>query len=120
MIVQEKRCLNGGRAAGNERPAREAGAIDRRDMQAFGTRYRVVVLELIEGRVVRTKGMTEDAVLGLSRSPCRVRPDMVRAFVVRDQYRTARDVRVVVMRQREAAYAQADKQQERNAGTLDP
>ena len=120
MIVQERRCLNGRCAARNERPRGKASAIDRHNVQPLGARSIVVVLELIEDRIVRTKGMTEEAVLGLSRRRCRVGPDVVRAFVVRHQYRTARDIRVVGMRQREDANAQADKQQERDAGAPDP
>ena len=115
-MVQERRCLNGRRATRNERPGSQASAIDRRNVQPFGARSIVVLLELIEGRVVRTKGMTEEAVLGLSRRGCRVRPDMVRAFIVRDQYRAARDIRSSACGSARAAYAQADKQQERNAG----
>ena len=119
-MVQERRCLNGRCAARNERPCSQASAIDRHNVQPFGARSMVVVLELIEGRVVRTKGMTEEAVLGLGRRRRRVRPDVMRALVVCNQYRAARDIRIVGMRKREAAYAQADKQQERNAGTPDP
>jgi len=120
VIVQERRCLNGRCAARNERPRGKASAIDRHNVQPLGARSIVVVLELIEDRIVRTKGMTEEAMLGLSRCRCRVGPDVVRAFVVRHQYRTARDIRVVGMRQREEAHAQADKQQERDAGAPDP
>ena len=55
------------------------------------------------------------------RAPCvGSAPDVVGALVVRDQYRTARDIRVVRMRQRDGARAQAGEQQERDTGTPDP
>jgi hypothetical protein len=119
VIVQGRRCLNWRSAARNERPGGQASAIDRYNVQPFGARLIVVRLELVEGRVVRTKGMTEEAVLGLSRRRCRVGPDTVRGSVVHNQYRTARKILVVGMRRREYAQAQAE-QQERNAGTPDP
>ena len=102
-------CLDGRCAAGNERPGGKASTIDRHNVQPFGARSIVVVLELIEGRVVRTKRMTEDAVLGLGRRRCRIGPDMVRTFVVRNQYRTACDIPIAAMRQREAAHTQTDE-----------
>ena len=63
--------------------------------------------------------MTQEAVLGLGRRRYGGGPDVVGAFVVRDQYRTARDIRIVAMRQRDAARAQTDQQQERNADMPD-
>jgi hypothetical protein len=119
-MVQARRCLNRRCATRNERPGSQASAIDRHNVQPFGARSIVVVVELIEGRVIRTKGMTEKAVLGPRRRRRRVRPDVMRAFVVRDQYRAARNIRIVGMRKRDAAYAQADKEHERSAGTPDP
>jgi hypothetical protein len=89
-------------------------------MQPFGARSGVVVLELIEGRIVRTKGVAEEAMLGLGGRRRRVSPEVVRAFVVGDQNWTARNIRVVRMRPREAARAEAEQQQKRNAGTPDP
>ena len=94
-------------------------AIERGDMQPFGARSVVVMFELVERRVVRAKGMTQEAVPGLGRRRGRVRPDVVGAFVVRDQYRAARDIRIVAMRQRNAARGQTDQQQERNADMPD-
>ena len=94
-------------------------AIERDDVQPFGARSVVVVLEFIEGRIVRAKGMTQEAVIGLGWLRCRVGRDVVCAFVVRNQYRTARDIRIVAMRQRDAARAQAEQQQERSADMPD-
>ena len=86
-------------------------------MQPFGARAVVFLLELVERRVERTKGMTENAVIVIERRTGGVCPDVMGAFVVRDQYRAARDIRVVRMRQRNSARNQAREQQERDAGT---
>ena len=81
-------------ARGRERastPASRARSIGA--MCSRSARGRVVMLlEFVEGRVERTKGMTEEAVFGVGRRRCRVRPDVVGAFVVRDQDRAARDI----------------------------
>src|SRR5688572_30530014 len=114
------RCLSRRRAAGDERPRHDAVAIDRCEMQPLGTGRVMVLLEFIEGWIERTKGMAEEAMIGVGRRRCRVGADVVRAFVVRNRNRDARDVRLVFMRRREAARAKAGEQQKRDTGTLDP
>ena len=83
--LQERRCLNGRCAAGNERPRDQPGTIDLHGMGAFGARCVVVVLEFIEGGVERTEGVAEKAVVCFGPRRCGVGPDAVGAFVVRDR-----------------------------------
>jgi hypothetical protein len=114
------RYLNRRRAAGNERPRHDAVAVDRCGMQPLGAGRGMVLLEFIEGRVERTQGMTEEAVIGVGWRGCRICPDIVRAFVVRNRNRAAGDIGIVLMRERKAARAKAGEQHKRDTGTLDP
>ena len=116
------RCLNGRRAAGNQRPRHHARAIDRCAMQPLGAGRVMMLLELLESRVKRTQGMTEETVIGLSRcGRRRVCADGVGALVVRDRNRGARHiVRAFCVRQRNGAGTQAGQQQKRDTSTLNP
>ncbi len=89
-------------------------------MQPLGAGRVMVLLEFIERRIERTKGMAEEAVTRLSWRGCRVCADVVRAFVVRNRNRAARDIGFGFMRQRKAARAKAGEQQKRDTGALDP
>src|SRR5688500_10387877 len=89
-------------------------------MQPLGARRVMVLLEFIERRIERTKGMAEEAMVGVGWRRCRIRGDVMRAFVVRNRNRDARDIPFVLMRQREAARAKAGEQQKRDTGPLDP
>jgi hypothetical protein len=80
----------------------------------------MVLLELIERWIERTKGMAEEAMIGVGLRGGRSGADVVRAFVVRDRNRVTRDIRGVFVRQRKAAGTKAGEQQKRDTGALDP
>ena len=103
----------------DERPGNEPGAIAWRDVQPFGAR-RVVMLELIEGREEGAKRMTENAMAGFGRCRCGIDSDVMSALIVCDRDGSAVGIAVVGMRKAEGARAQADEQQEYDAGTPDP
>lgn len=81
----------------------------------------MVLLELVEGRVERTEGVTEEAMIGFSRRRGRICGDRVGALVVRDRYRAAREiVSAIGMRECNGTRTQAGQQQERDTCTADP
>ena len=103
----------------DECPRDEPRAIAGRDMQPFNAR-RVVMLEFVECREERAKGMTENAMVGFGRCRCGIDSDVMSALVVCDGNRSAVSIAVVGVRQAEGAGAEADEQQEYDAGTPDP
>ena len=79
------------------------------------------MLELIEGRIERTKGMTEETVPSVRRGWRRIFPDVMGALIVSDPNRMPRCIRIGVhVRQRYRAHTHAQEQHERDTSTLDP
>ena len=90
-------------------------------MQPFDAACRVVMLELVERRVKGTKRVTEEAVFRIGRRRGRAGTDVMRPRVVRGRHRAACGiVSSIRMRYRDSAGPQAEEQQERDTGTLNP
>jgi len=80
-------------------------------MQALGQGCVVMLLELIEGRIERTKRMAKDAMGRLAWCRRTGGADVVGALIVRDRQLTARGIVCRIrVRQSNRAHNQTDKQ----------
>ena len=116
MIAGTKKCLNGRRAPGNERPRDELGAIDLRSEEPLAVRCVVVMRELAEGWINGSERVAENAMSRRATGARRLGPNTVSTCVVGDRDEiTLGIVRAVDVCQRHCAREQAQDERDGNA-----